>query len=136
MTKKRQPRIAPFVLSAMLMVTIASSVIDPATLILPLFFVALVPAVSFPLLYFFRSPWRTTLVGRMMMTKSSAVATILLVSLIRFLVPDAPGRDLFIALAYAFLDTALFVQCFVLLREQHHDDEDGHTGAEVGQASR
>jgi hypothetical protein len=84
-----------------------------------LVFTAAVPAILFPLFYAGGSPWRTTLVGKMMMNKASAIGiTFALIVLGVIAGPDYPGRDAIRLVAYAYLAVSLWGELLLLLRIQ------------------
>lgn len=82
------------------------------------FWIAAVLAIAFPVVYYFGSPWRTTLVGKAMMTKSTSIAVLFIISILIRIVPDFPGRDWLILFAYMFLAVALFFQDAILIGQQ------------------
>lgn len=132
MTVSKRSRIILLALAMAGLLVVGCLTIGPAHLAVVIFFVAAVPALGFPILYHFGSPWRTTIVGKMMMTKSSAIAVVFLLSMVRFFAPGAPGLVWLAVLAYTYLAIALYFQTGVLLREQRHQQGREYEGADVG----
>lgn len=98
---------------------------------------AAIPAILFPILYFFRSPWRSTVVGKMMMTKSSAIGLVFTLSLLFRFVPAFPGKYWIAAGAYGYLAFALWFQTRVLIGIQHNETNDADCDrTDVGQSDR
>lgn len=113
-------RLVKSILAVLLIGVILAGLLGvPAITIAMLFFwVAAFFAIVFPVLYFFGSPWRQTVVGKMMMTKSTSIATVFILSILFRVVPHFPGRDWLIVFAYVFLAVALCFQNFVLIGQQ------------------
>lgn len=79
------------------------------------------PAVAFPILYT-RSPWRSSIVGRAVMTLSVAIALILVASLAYQFIPALPGLPVAAAVLYVWLAFALWRLLVVLARVQSGRD--------------
>lgn len=90
-------------------------------------YVAAVPAILIPLCYFFGSPWRSTLVGKMMMNKSAAVGLIFLLVVLGV----AFDQNYWGLVAYAYLAVALWGQLLVLLTIQRRSRRGDYDRADV-----
>lgn len=89
------------------------------TLAIVLVIAASIPAILLPIVYFFGSPWKTTLVGKMMMNKMAAIGVVFALILVGVVTGgDYPGRDWIRVVAYAYLAIALWAQLVLLLRIQ------------------
>lgn len=97
-----------------------------------LVYVATVPAILFPICYFFGSPWRTTTVGKMMMVKSSAIGLIFVLIVLGVAFDqDYWGRDVLRLVAYAYLAIALLAQLLTLLSIQRRSRRGDYDRADV-----
>lgn len=96
------------------------------------FWAAAVPALLLPIFYFFGSPWRSSIFGKMMMTKSSALGLIFLLSILFMVVPGFPGKLWLAVAAYAYLAGALWFQFAVLMGVQRRRRQDQRQELQTG----
>ena len=87
-----------------------------------------IPATLFPLFYS-RSPWRSTDVGKALMTKGIAIALLFDVSVLAFWVDDLPGIRVIRALVFTLVVAGVTYQFHVMRSLQHkgrdHKTPDG-----------
>lgn len=85
-----------------------------------LIYLAAVPAIAFPFLYFFRSPWRNTAEGKTMMILGSALGLVFAL-IVANVATDSSyfGREYVRIGAYLYLVFALYRLCAQLLVVQH-----------------
>lgn len=85
-----------------------------------LIYLAAVPAIAFPFLYFFRSPWRNTAESKTMMILGSALGLIFALIVLNTATDNSyPGRDFIRIGVYLYLVFALYRLCAQLLIVQH-----------------
>ena len=73
----------------------------------------------YPALYALRSPWRSTKVGKALMTKGVSIALLYDVSLLAFTVGPFPGLDYIYAGVVTFVALAITQLLAVMLATQH-----------------
>jgi hypothetical protein len=96
------------------------------TLSVVLLLAAFVPAVAFPLLYL-RSPWRSTIVGRSVMTLAVVIALALALPLSRIALGDPEWLQAVRLVVFVLIVVALWQQLIVLVtvqrRQRRRDKE-------------
>lgn len=90
------------------------------------FYAAAIPAVVLPVLYGFRSQWRSTPSGRRLFTLFAALGLIFLATVAYRLWPWLPGLRLAAAVLYSSLAFALWRMVWQLWRVQQQDRRDNN----------
>lgn len=102
------------------------------SLVMILIVAATLASVVFCISYGVRSPWYSSLVGRMQFTKSLCLCVALLNSCINVVFRSYPGQMIVITIIAAALAGALWFQVYVLLRIQSGKlDSNRHYGKPV-----
>lgn len=83
-----------------------------------LFWACIFPAVTFVSLYALRSKWWVTAVGRIIMGLFLSLAYMTGLSLVRFVLDDFPGEDIFRIVGYLAINIGLWHMVATLLRIQ------------------
>ena len=87
---------------------------------------AAVPAVAFPIVYYFIAPWRDTFLGRHTMAFGAMLGVALLNSAVIVFWPDYPGREWVRMGLFGWLIFMLWRRLYLLVAVQRHPERYEH----------